>query len=93
MTDFEIVEAVRVRALDGHRLEIVFDDDTTGVIDLTDFVSSGEVTEPLRDPAYFRRVFIEMGTPTWPNGCNIDPINAQMQMRDAGMLRAVSAAA
>ena len=93
MTEIRIVEARRVRALGDFRLEIVFDDDTLGVIDLTDFVGLGEVTEPLRDPAYFRCVFIEMGTPTWPNGCNIDPINTQMTMREAGTLRAVSAAA
>lgn len=93
MTEITMVEARRVRALDGHRLEIVFDDDTMGVIDLADFVTLGEVTQPLRDPAYFQRVFIELGAPTWPNGCNIDPINAQMTMREAGTLRAVSAAA
>lgn len=93
MTEIRMVEARRVRALDDSRLEIVFDDDTTGVLDLTDFVNLGPMTEPLRDPAYFRRVFIEMGTPTWPNGCNLDPINAQMTMREAGMLSAVSAAA
>ena len=93
MTEIRMVEARRVRALDGHRLEIVFDDDTIGVIDLADFVTLGEVTQALRDLAYFQRVFIELGTPTWPNGCNIDPINAQMTMREAGTLRGVSAAA
>lgn len=93
MTEIRMVEARRVRALEDTRLEIVFDDDTMGVLDLTEFVTLGTVTEPLRDPAYFRRVFIELGTPTWPNGCNIDPINAQMTMREAGTLRAVSAAA
>ena len=93
MTEITMVEARRVRALDGYRMEIVFDDDTTGVIDLSDFVGLGEGTEPLRALAYFRRVFVEMGTPTWPNGCNIDPINAQMTMREAGTLRPVSEAA
>jgi len=93
MSEIGMVEARRVKALDDYRLEIIFDDDTIGVIDLSDFVGLGEVTEPLRNPAYFRRVFVEMGTPTWPNGCNIDPINAQMTMREAGTLRAVSAAA
>ncbi len=93
MTKITMVESRRVRALDGYRLEIVFDDDTVGVIDLTEFVALGEVTEALRDPAYFRRVFVDIGAPTWPNGCNIDPIKAQMTMREAGTLRAVSAAA
>ena len=41
---------------------------------------------PLRDPAMFERVFIEMGAPTWPNGFDLDPINLYMQMRDAGAL-------
>ncbi len=93
MSEFKIVDARRVKALDGFRLEIIFDDDTMGVIDLSEFVRLGEVTEPLRDPAYFARVFIEMGVPTWPNGCDIDPINARMKMEAAGTLRPVTAAA
>ncbi len=63
------------------------------MIDPTDFVALGEVTEPLRDPAYFARVFVEMGAPTWPNGCHIGPINAQMTLWEAGTLRAASNAA
>ena len=49
MSEFKMVDARRVKALDGFRLEIVFDDDTMGVIDLSEFVQLGEVTEPLRD--------------------------------------------
>ncbi len=93
MTDIRMVEARRVRALEDHKLEIVFDDDSFGVLDLRDFVNLGPVTEPLRDPDFFRRVFIEMGTPTWPNGCSVDPINAQMKIEAAGMLRRANAAA
>jgi hypothetical protein len=93
MTEIKIVHARRVKALDGYRLEIVFDDDTTGVTDLAEFVKLGPITEPLRDPAFFARVFIEMGVPTWPNGCDIDPINAWMKLKAAGELRPVTAAA
>ncbi len=93
MTDIKMVEARRVRALDDYRLEIVFDDDTMGVLDLSDFVNLGPMTEPLRDPAYFRRVFVEMGVPTWPNGCDVDAINARMTIEASGGLRRVSAAA
>ena len=28
----------------------------------------GPMVEPLRDPAYFARVFLEDGALTWPNG-------------------------
>lgn len=93
MTEIKMVKARRVRALDDYRLEIAFDDDTVGVADLSDFVHLGPMTEPLRDPAYFARVFVEMGVPTWPNGCDIDPINQHMMMREAGTLKPVSAAA
>lgn len=93
MSELKVVRARRVRGLPGARLEIVFDDDTMGVLYLGDFVNLGPMTEPLRDPAYFARVFIEMGVPTWPNGCDVDPINARLTMAAAGTLRSVSEAA
>jgi len=93
MSKIKIVHARRVKALSDYRLEIIFDDDTMGVVDLSDFVELGPVTEPLQDPAFFARVFVEMGVPTWPNGCDIDPINAQMKLAAAGELRPVTAAA
>lgn len=93
MTEIKMVRARRVRPLPDHRLEIVFDDGMMGVADLSDFVATGPMTEPLRDPAFFARVFVEMGVPTWPNGCDIDAINAYMRMREAGTLRPASEAA
>ena len=51
------------------------------------------MTAPLKDPAFFARVFVEMGVPTWPNGCDIDPINVHGLMSEAGTLRPVSEAA
>jgi Protein of unknown function (DUF2442) len=35
------------------------------------FMKSGPILEPLRKAAYFKRVFLEMGAPTWPNGFDI----------------------
>ena len=93
MTEIKMVRARRVRALADHRLEIVFDDDTQGVTDLSEFTALGPMTEPLKDAAFFARVFVEMGVLTWPNGCDIDPINAHRLMREAGTLRPVSEAA
>ena len=92
MTEIKMVRARHVHAWPDSRLEIVFDDGMVGVADLSDFVNLGPMTEPLRDPAYFARVFVEMGVPTWPNGCDIDPINQHMLMREAGTRRPVSPA-
>ena len=49
------------------------------------------MVRPLKDPAYFARVFVEMGAPTWPNGFDLDPINLYMELRDAGALTRVAA--
>ena len=93
MSEIRIVTARRISALPDYRLEIVFSDDTMGVVDLSEFVTLGPITEPLGDPAFFARVFLETGIPTWPNGCDIDPINARMTLAAKGALRPVTAAA
>jgi Protein of unknown function (DUF2442) len=33
----------------------------------------GPVFEPLEDPAYFQRFFLDSGTVSWPNGADIAP--------------------
>ena len=91
--NFKMVKAIRVKALPAHRLEVVFSDGSGGVADLADFVfAGGEMVEPLKDEAYFARVFIEMGVPTWPNGCDFDAINMRMRMEAAGALHPMDAA-
>ena len=86
MTQIELVKARRVRPLSDYRLEIEFGDGSSGVADLGDFVMTGPMMEPLREPAFFAQVFIEMGVPTWPNGCDIDPTALRMQLKDSGQL-------
>ena len=44
------------------RSRLRFSDDSHGVFDFTPFLEAGtSMTEPLRDPAFFRRFFLEMG--------------------------------
>jgi hypothetical protein len=51
------------------------------------------MVEPLKDPAYFRRAFVEDGVQTWPNGYDWDPIALHDEMKQAGELRPVGDAA
>jgi hypothetical protein len=46
----------------------------------------GPMLEPLRDPAYFQRVFLEFGAPTWPNGFDVAPEWLRCEMERAGEL-------
>jgi hypothetical protein len=57
-----------------YSLHLVFDDGLTGTLDLEEFLR-GPVFQPLHDPAYFARVFVdpELGTIVWPNGADFAP--------------------
>jgi hypothetical protein len=85
--DLAMIDVVSVKPLGDFRLQIGFSDGSTGIHDFSATVArDGEMVQPLKDPAFFARVFVELGAPTWPNGFDLDPINLYMQMRDAGEL-------
>jgi hypothetical protein len=82
-----MVDVLRLRALDGHRLWLRFTDGSEGVRDFSDILAQGgPMVEPLKAAEYFARAFVEMGAPTWPNGFDVDPINLYMELRAAGAL-------
>ena len=85
--EFPMVDVLRLKPLDGHKLWLRFSDGSEGVRDLSDVIAKGgPMVEPLKSPEYFARAFVEMGAPTWPNGFDLDPINLYMELRDAGAL-------
>jgi hypothetical protein len=91
-TDFPLVDVVRVKPLEGHRLWVRFSDGREGVADLGGLVTrGGAMVAPLKDPTFFDRVFVEAGVPTWPNGYDYGPSALYVEMRDAGALHPVAA--
>jgi len=58
----------------GYRIRLRFADGRQGEIDLTDELW-GEVFEPLKDPAVFRRFRLdkELNTIVWENGADFAP--------------------
>jgi hypothetical protein len=88
-----MIDVIGVRRLGGFKLELEFSDDSIGVRDFESIVQkSGTMIEPLKDPSYFARVFIEDGALTWPNGYDWDPIALHDEMKAAGLLRKTRAA-
>ena len=72
---------VRVEALEGYRLRVIFDDGVAGIVDLSERLF-GPVFEPLKDPAYFRQVGIdEFGAVCWPNGADLAPDALHSKLR------------
>jgi Protein of unknown function (DUF2442) len=89
-----LIKVRKAKAVGGHRLRIEFSDDTIGERDFSFIVrEAGPMLEPLKDPGYFQRAFVEDGVLTWPNGYDWDPIALHDEMKDAGELRPVGDAA
>jgi hypothetical protein len=88
-----MIDVIGVRPVGDHKLEIEFSDGTVGVRDFASIATkTGPMVQPLKDPGYFARVFIEDGALTWPNGYDWDPIALHNEMKEAGLLRRVDAA-
>ena len=76
-----------VEPLGGYRLRVRFSDESVGEHDFTSMLGGGPMMEPLANPDYFRRAFIEMGVVAWPNGLDMDAIQLHREMDAAGELR------
>lgn len=69
-----MIKVRTLRRVSGHRLWLEFSDGSQGERDFSELVRKERpVLEPLRDPAYFARVFLQRGAPTWPNGFDLAP--------------------
>jgi hypothetical protein len=88
MNELSLIKVKKVEPLGGHRLRVWFSDGSVGERNFSDVVTEGgPMLEPLRDPAYFARVFVEFGALTWPNGYDLAPNALYAEMASAGLLR------
>jgi hypothetical protein len=87
-----LTKVARLDRLGDFRLHVKFNDGSEGTHDFSAMVKEpGSALEPLRDEAYFARVFLEFGAPTWPNGFDISPEWLRREMEAAGELTRVAA--
>jgi uncharacterized protein DUF2442 len=86
-----LTKVARLERLGEFRLRVQFSDGSEGVHDFAAMVHElGPMLELLRDEAYFARVFLEFGAPTWPNGFDIAPEWLRREMATAGELTRVA---
>lgn len=89
-----MIKLVAVKPKDGTRLLLHFSDGTQGEFDFSYFIEARtEMTEPLRDPAFFARHFIDTGALAWPNGFDLSAGSLHRRLEDAGDLHRSAAAA
>ena len=63
---------VRAKYDTEFRIRLTFNDGTEASVDFQLWLS-GPIFEPLTQPAYFRKFFLDGGTVAWPNGADIAP--------------------
>jgi hypothetical protein len=82
-----MIDGVSVKPTGAFKLRVAFSDGSAGEHDFSATVArDGEMVQRLRDPAFFARVFVELGALTWPNGFDLDPIALHDRMAVAGEL-------
>lgn len=87
-----LTKVTEIERLGGFCLRIRFSDGSAGKHDFSALVNQpGSMFQPLRDEAYFARVFLEFGAPTWPNGFDIATEWLHREMSAAGELTQVAA--
>ena len=88
-----MIKVAKIKCLDGYRVRATFSDGMAGEYDFATIVrEGGPMVEPLRDPSYFARVFLEDGAPTWPNGFDAAPGWLRREIESAGTLARDAAA-
>ncbi len=70
-----MIDIVNVRYLEGYRVEISFENNVKGIVDLKDYIQQGGVFSHFSDLDYFKKVHVnkELGTLCWPDGVDIAP--------------------
>jgi hypothetical protein len=87
-----MIKVSKINWVAGHRLRFWFTDDSAGEHDFTALVNEpGPMVEPLRNIDYFKRVFLEFGAPTWPNGFDVAPEWLRREMAATDELTRVAA--
>jgi hypothetical protein len=88
-----MIKVAKIQCLGGYRIRATFSDGMAGVYDFSAIVAKdGPMGEPLRDPGFFARVFLEDGAPAWPNGFDVAPGWLRREIEATGVLSRDAAA-
>ncbi|MGH7744765.1 MAG: DUF2442 domain-containing protein [Candidatus Dormibacteria bacterium] len=83
-----MIKLIAIEPKKDYEVLLRFSDGASGTFDFSPFAGAGtEMTEPLRDPAFFKRCFIELGAIAWPNGFDMSAGSLHQRLRDDGKLR------
>jgi hypothetical protein len=67
------MKVIRVSPLTDYKLQVVFDDDVSGIVDLKQFVKNG-IFSVLQDELLFNKVYTNGYSIAWSNELEIDAL-------------------
>lgn len=69
-----MIKLIEARYRGEFQVALRFSDGKEGIFDGCELLKrSGPLLDPLRDENYFKRVFIDAGALSWPNGLELSP--------------------
>ncbi len=78
-----MIKIKRVRALDNHLLECLFENNEIVIYDMAYVLEQDTpMLDPLKNESFFREVFLESGAPVWKNGYDLCPDAIWTRTRD-----------
>ena len=77
-----MIKLIEARYQGDFQVVLQFSDGKEGVYDGHALLKrNGPLLEPLREEAYFKRLFIDAGALCWPNGLELSPARLQETCR------------
>jgi len=75
-----MIKVISVEPLENYKLRLKLSDGRTGIFDVIPYLDMGVFRE-LKNPGYFRRVYIDYGTVVWPHEQDIAPDTIEMDLQ------------
>ena len=75
-----MIKVKSVEPLENYKLKITLSNGRKGIFDVSPYLDRGVFRE-LKDPRYFRRVYVDYGTVVWPNEQDIAPDTIEMLLQ------------
>ena len=88
MTMKMIRKMIDIKAKDDFTLECLMENGEHYIYDMSflkEYKGGGPLIEELKDINYFKKVFLDYGHPTWPNGYDVDSAVVPMEGKLIGL--------
>jgi len=89
-----MIKIVEAKYMTEYKVELIFSTHEKGIVDFSYLISKEtELTKPLKDDAFFKNFFIELGAIGWQNGLELSPKSLYQKLSKENVLNEVEISA